>query len=443
MNSKPVRRVGEDSKSKSSKEAPPPDEFQRYYHAQETDPDQSKHSHSQTYTSTSETNHKNTPSPMQAMGAMPPPQQTYGSSPSPQSSYEGNSPATVQPTTSTSTSQDYYSQNYAAEPQYYADQAAPIPSSSEFWLNQSDLSVPAYSSQTQEPTPLSRTEGTVEKEKEKDLTKKISTDEMKKPPLEKKPTKPFNEEEKGLVKKPDKEKPSEKIAAKEVPKTALETVDKTLPAPPKKETKETPKTTVEKQTATEKPVQPVQGQKVETGTNSEREAPKESKEKKTEKVEEKGKPVQGQLIQISPDIQQLAYTAIQKTQSYVSQEVRSLYHNMVGAIMQTTTKGVVKTEVILNQPNSKSSQFFGSKISLTRYSTSPNSFNITISTPNPKALVQFNKGLDGLKTAFAQGDFDFKVGRLEAQYMSDKKEKFLFQRKEEAGGKDMGSGNKQ
>ncbi|HEY4255281.1 MAG TPA: hypothetical protein VGM34_02915, partial [Chlamydiales bacterium] len=127
----------------------------------------------------------------------------------------------------------------------------------------------------------------------------------------------------------------------------------------------------------------------------------------------------------------------------LSPEVLPLFYQMVGSIMVMTNyqPGVNKTEVLLNSPAFARSKFYGATIEIVKYASAPDSLNIRLTGSN-EAVAAFRQNVPSLLAAFQQGNFQFKIGRLEAHYATEKP---VFQRKEkklkgETGGGDLGGG---
>jgi hypothetical protein len=134
------------------------------------------------------------------------------------------------------------------------------------------------------------------------------------------------------------------------------------------------------------------------------------------------------------DIQPYAVAAATHASPYLSPEVLPLFYQMVGSIMiMTMPPGTSRTEITLNAPAFANSKFFGSTIEITKYSTAPDSLNIRLSGSN-EAVKSFNDNIPSLMAAFQSGKFNFRIGRLEASYSTERP---LFRRK---GEKDEGFG---
>jgi hypothetical protein len=120
---------------------------------------------------------------------------------------------------------------------------------------------------------------------------------------------------------------------------------------------------------------------------------------------------------------------------YLPSDVSPLFQKMVGTIIHIEQQGITKTQVILNSKAFENSIFYGSTISLTQYSTAPNSYNIILKGPN-QAVSMFNENLEGLFNSFKKGNFSFTINRLEAEY-----ERPLFKRKEKTSSSDTDLGS--
>lgn len=133
----------------------------------------------------------------------------------------------------------------------------------------------------------------------------------------------------------------------------------------------------------------------------------------------------------------LAQAATTQATPYLSPQIAPLYFQMVGTIyMMTTTSGISKTEILLNAPAFANSKFYGSTISIEKYATAPDSLNIRLTGTN-EAVLTFNKNISNLYAAFQNGNFNFRIGRISAEYSVDKP---VFRRKESEDGKKDSSG---
>lgn len=136
-----------------------------------------------------------------------------------------------------------------------------------------------------------------------------------------------------------------------------------------------------------------------------------------------------------------AEQATLQASNYLSPETEVLYATMVGNIYcyEKTNSGIATTEISLTSPIFANSRFFGATITLEKYDTDPSSFNIRLTGSN-EAVRLFNQNIKTLYAAFQNGNFRFRIGRLEAEYSVEKP---LFHRKESSKGKDMGGGQHQ
>jgi hypothetical protein len=158
---------------------------------------------------------------------------------------------------------------------------------------------------------------------------------------------------------------------------------------------------------------------------------------KKDKKEDTQMQVQSQSMGIHIDNATQVQTSSLSAQvsSYLSPDILPLFERMVGTLIQINKQGISETQIILNSPAFANSQFFGSKIFFERYSTAPNSFNIKLTGPQ-QAVTIFNDNLSSLMNIFQGSKLDFKVGRLYAEYETERP---LFRRKKSIGdeSKDM------
>lgn len=142
---------------------------------------------------------------------------------------------------------------------------------------------------------------------------------------------------------------------------------------------------------------------------------KEKKKKKKEEVE--SLPTKAQPI--PSDIINQAVNATTRLTPYISTEAHNLFAQMVSTVMVMQEKDVTTTQVTLTSSAFQNSVFQGATITLQRYATAPDSFNITLS-GSDQAVKAFNQNIDSLHNAFARGRFPFRVGKLEASYGKSK-----------------------
>ena len=123
----------------------------------------------------------------------------------------------------------------------------------------------------------------------------------------------------------------------------------------------------------------------------------------------------------------MAQAAAVAATPYLSPETIPLFFQMVGTIyMMSSTPGVSTTEIVLNSPGFANSRFFGSTISIVKYATAPDSLNIRLSGTD-EAVRAFNQNIPNLYAAFQNGNFNFRIGRIDAEYSVEKP---IFRRKE-------------
>lgn len=149
---------------------------------------------------------------------------------------------------------------------------------------------------------------------------------------------------------------------------------------------------------------------------------KERGKKGSETIESPGQPpVPAQFI---PAAQEATFQAT----PYLNPQIVPLFFQMVGAIYMIAApgSGISKTEIQLTAPSFAKSKFFGSTITIEKYATAPDSLNIRL-TGNNEAVTVFNQNIESLYAAFQQGNFNFRIGRIDVSYS---REKPLFKRRE-------------
>ncbi len=119
-----------------------------------------------------------------------------------------------------------------------------------------------------------------------------------------------------------------------------------------------------------------------------------------------------------------------KASSGIQEQIMPLLEKMVGVILHSMKEGITKTEILLNSHDLKNSVFYGSTITLEKYATAPDSFNITLTGSN-EAVNLFNNNIEGLSRIFNTGDFEFNIGNINAEYALERP---LFKRKKSSGG---------
>lgn len=131
-----------------------------------------------------------------------------------------------------------------------------------------------------------------------------------------------------------------------------------------------------------------------------------------------------------PSVVPLAQAATTQATSYLNSETNPLFFQMVGTIyVMTGTPGINRTEIALTSPSFSNSKFFGSKIIIEKYATAPDSLNIRLTGPD-EAVQSFNQNISNLYAAFQNGTFDFRIGRITAEYSADRP---VFKRRDREG----------
>lgn len=140
-----------------------------------------------------------------------------------------------------------------------------------------------------------------------------------------------------------------------------------------------------------------------------------------------------------------ATTAANQATSYLHPSTVSLFFQMVGTMyMMSGPQGISRTEILLNNPAFAASKFFGSTIRIEKYATAPDSFNITLS-GSTEAVASFKDNIPSLMAAFQNGNFLFKVNRLDVEYSTERpvyRRKEKGEEKENMGGGDFGDRRK-
>jgi hypothetical protein len=137
------------------------------------------------------------------------------------------------------------------------------------------------------------------------------------------------------------------------------------------------------------------------------------------------------------DVKILAEAATRSLPPNTTNDVHKLFTHLVGMLIHIDNNGISKTEITLNSPNMVGSIFYGSTITLTKFSTAPNSYNITLK-GSPKAVNIFNDNISSLVAAFRKQKYGFEIYKINAELQV--KEKPSFHRKEKASKKDSDAG---
>lgn len=107
-------------------------------------------------------------------------------------------------------------------------------------------------------------------------------------------------------------------------------------------------------------------------------------------------------------------------------DVEALFIEMASRMILLKTPLLSTTEIYLNSPQFAHSQFYGTKITITEFSTAPKAFNVELaSTPNATISLELHKAT--LMEAFGRGHFNFSVENLTVCLSQD--EDSVFSRK--------------
>ncbi len=114
-------------------------------------------------------------------------------------------------------------------------------------------------------------------------------------------------------------------------------------------------------------------------------------------------------------------------------QVQELFDRMVGVMTVMNLSGMTETVMTLNSPQFASSVFFGTQIIIQEFSTAPQTFNIQLN-GSAQAVALFQGNADDLMAAFAAGNYNFRINRLETGYLAERP---LFKRKEGISGENQ------
>jgi hypothetical protein len=161
--------------------------------------------------------------------------------------------------------------------------------------------------------------------------------------------------------------------------------------------------------------------------------------------EQKGKEIERTSLPPVPSyVEPMAAKALVQATPYIQPATAALFYQMVGTMyVMAGPQGVNRTEIVLNNAAFSNSKFFGSTIQIEKYATAPDSFNITLTGSN-QAVVSFKENIPSLMAAFQNGNFTFRVNRIDVQYRIERP---VYRRKEgeergESGGGDLGERRK-
>jgi len=161
---------------------------------------------------------------------------------------------------------------------------------------------------------------------------------------------------------------------------------------------------------------------------------REEKEREKKKTKEAKVPVQPP-DPLPPACQRIAAAAQTSASPFLNAQTAELYLQMVGTMvfMSSSKGGISLTEVTLNSPAFRDSVLFNSVITIEKYATAPDSFNIRLS-GTPEAVQIFNNNMTSLTSAFTAAYEDrrvsFRIGRIETELAPNRP---LIRRKKEGG----------
>jgi hypothetical protein len=165
-----------------------------------------------------------------------------------------------------------------------------------------------------------------------------------------------------------------------------------------------------------------------------RELQREEREKSSDKESQAPHAIEGPSF-LPQSIQPLAQAATTQALPYLSPQTVPLFFQMVGMMYyMISPPGISRTEIVLNNPSMANSKFFGATITIEKYATAPDSFNIRLTGSNA-AVSAFRENTPSLMTAFQNGNFTFRVHRLETEFEINRP---VFRRREKGEDRDSG-----
>lgn len=350
---------------------------------------------------------------------------------------------------------DFSPPNVTVSPPNEGEEAPPLPQSHNFWSHvdsppDQPLSSHHYK-ETQDSTTRTNTPHSTEKEgakhkkkQEKVLSKKDEIESIYGPP-----GKTVDQKEKTLKEKEKALKQEKMALAKDTEtaqkkKTEIDSEQGKIAPPPLKEEEKKQATAphLGRKEAKEAIFSPPPSKKDPNETvqlefdpqrQGEGQGKEDKRKTKTIAIEEPS------LTTLPNHIIPIAQAATVVATPYISPQTIPLFYQMVGTIyVMNTTPGVSKTEILLNSPSFANSKFFGATISIEKYATAPDSLNIRLTGTN-EAVHTFNQNIPNLYAAFQNGNFNFRIGRITAEYSAEKP---IFRRKEAGEGRsDSGGGD--
>ena len=149
----------------------------------------------------------------------------------------------------------------------------------------------------------------------------------------------------------------------------------------------------------------------------------EKRQKKQQEMAIESSPATGLPAHVIP----MAEMATVQAAPYLNPAMVPLFFQMIGRIyVMNAPPGISRTDFVLNSPAFASSRFYGATISIEKYSTAPDSLNIRL-TGSTEAVKAFQENIPNLYAAFQGGHFNFRIGRISAEYSAEKP---IFKRKD-------------
>lgn len=152
-----------------------------------------------------------------------------------------------------------------------------------------------------------------------------------------------------------------------------------------------------------------------------------------EKIEKKEIIAAPTVLSIPPNLMAIATAKTSMVSPLMpTHELLPLFEHAVGTIFVMQEKGISRTHIILNNPKFEATRFLGMEIIIEKYSSAPDSFNITFTGPNQEAIEVVKGNIEGLYKTFKSADLPFSIGTISAEYRP------LIRRKPQARDKDFG-----
>jgi hypothetical protein len=136
---------------------------------------------------------------------------------------------------------------------------------------------------------------------------------------------------------------------------------------------------------------------------------------------------------LPPAVRQAAGDIQTSSSSYISPKISPLFFQMVGSMLYIAAakSGISTTEIVLNSKAFEKSIFFNTTITLEKYASAPDSFNVRL-TGSTEAIKVFNDNMPNLIAAFANAydkkKIRFRIGRIETSFEGERP---LIRRKKE------------